>query len=61
MNKAETRQVAIIKTHHAIGNITSAALGLSALIRSAMTKRSKQELIAVAEELKLVTHPEFII
>jgi hypothetical protein len=61
MNKSETRQIAIIKTHYGIGNITSAALGLSALIRCAMTAKSKRELLEVAAELNLISHPDFII
>lgn len=61
MTKSENRDVALIRMHIAVGNTDSAALGLSALIRSAMTKRSKQELLAVAAELNLTAHPEFII
>lgn len=61
MTKSEHRDLALIRMHLAVGNADSAALGLSALIRSAMTKRSKEELLAAAAELKLTAHPEFII
>lgn len=61
MTKSENREVALIRMHLAVGNTDSAALGLSALIRSAMNSRSKRELMEIAAELKLTAHPEFII
>jgi hypothetical protein len=61
MNKNQQKQVQMIKAHIAIGNIESAARGLSALVRSAMTSKQKQALLQVADELGLQSHPSFII
>jgi hypothetical protein len=61
MNKHQQKQVEILKAHLAIGNIDSVAMGLSALIRSAMTKKQAQTLMQVAEEFGIINHPEFII
>ena len=51
MTKFETKQVETIKIHVALGNIESAALGLSSLIRCARTTKSAVELTAIAEVL----------
>jgi len=59
MTKFETKQVETIRAHVAIGNVESAALGLSSLIRCARTARSMAELMAVAHELNLRNHPQF--
>ena len=59
MTKFETKQVQIIRAHVALGNIESAALGLSSLVRCARTARSVAELMAVAHELNLRNHSEF--
>lgn len=61
MTKTETRQLAIIRTHHALGNINAAALGLSALIRSTRKLNSSFEMMRLAIELDLLTHEDFII
>jgi hypothetical protein len=61
MNKHQQKQIEILKAHLAIGNIDSAAMGLSALIRSAMTKKQSQALMQIAEEFGIINHPEFII
>jgi hypothetical protein len=66
MNKSEAKAVQRIveasKHFDADATITGyAARSLSALIRSAMTKRSKLALLDVARELHVDTHPEFII
>ena len=66
MNKSEAkavqRIVAASKHFDADATITGyAARSLSALIRCAMTKRSKLELLEVARELNVANHPEFII
>jgi hypothetical protein len=61
MNQHQQKQVAMIQAHLSIGNIESAAMGLSALVRSAMTNKQKQALLQVAEELKLKSHASFII
>lgn len=59
MTKFETKQVQTIRAHVALGNIESAALGLSSLVRCARTARSVAELMAVAHELNLRGLPEF--
>jgi len=61
MNKSEAKAVVNARLHAAIGNEGAAARTLSALIRSAMTKRSAAAILAVARELHVDTHPEFII
>jgi hypothetical protein len=59
MTKFETKQSAIIETNVAIGNTVSAARMLSSLIRVARTDKSRRDLIALAEGLRLAGHPEF--
>jgi hypothetical protein len=61
MNKSELKAVFNARLYIAMGNEGAAARSLSALIRSAMTKRSKLALLAVARELHVDTHPDFII
>ena len=60
MTKAEIKELDNIELHLMLGNKASAALGLSALFRSAMTKKSKQELLNVALKLDLLNHPDFV-
>lgn len=61
MNKTEQRDVEM--AIHAInsGMFDFAARSISAAIRSAVTKKSKDELLTVAHELQLTGHPDFII
>jgi hypothetical protein len=59
MNKAQARQVAMIEVYLANGMTDTAALSLSALIRSAMTNKSAQELRQLAEQYQLTAHPKF--
>ena len=61
MNKSELREIANIAIMHKIGMIDTVALGLSALIRSARTKKSAQELLEYAEILSVKNHPDFIV
>jgi hypothetical protein len=61
MNKSEIREANKARQYADMGNVGAAARSLSALIRSAMTKRSKLALLDVARELNVDTHPEFII
>jgi len=62
MTKSEQREVAKIKQFCAAGLGTDyAARALSALIRAAMTNRSKIELSRVAADLECQRHPEFIV
>ena len=60
MTKFETKQTDIIRAHIAHGNIVSAARGLSSLVRCARTTKSVNELLAIANELNLRNHPDFI-
>ena len=60
MTKAQSRDVATIRVHLALGNTHAAAAGLSALIRSAMRACDVAELRAIAAELGLTSHPAFI-
>jgi hypothetical protein len=61
MTKSQFRDVSRIRIHAAIGNTHAAAAGLSALIRSALRAGDRAELLAVAAELGLTSHPEFIV
>lgn len=61
MNKQQIREVNLLATYKQYGMTDVIARGMSALIRSAMTKKSKQELIAKAAEFGVTRHPEFII
>jgi len=62
MTKSEKREVAKIKQFHAAGlGVDFVACAMSALIRSAMTNRSKIELSRVAADLECQRHPKFIV
>jgi hypothetical protein len=61
MNKSQQKQVAMIHVYLANDMADTASRSLSSLIRSAMTSKSKAELMALATELKLNDNPEFII
>lgn len=62
MTKSEQREVAKIKQHLAAGlGLDYAARAISALIRCAMTNRSKIELSRVAADIGCQRHPEFIV
>jgi hypothetical protein len=61
MTKNQTKQVAMIEIYIANNMIDTAARSLSSLIRSAMTKTSKSELIKLAQELNLINNSEFIV
>ena len=61
MTKFQTKQVSMINTYIANNMQDTAARSLSALIRSAMTDKSKKELIEIANKLNLAKLPEFII
>ena len=60
MTKFQTKQVSMINVYLANNMVDTAARSLSSLIRSAMTKKSKDELWAIAIALKLASHPDFI-
>jgi hypothetical protein len=61
MNKAQLKQLAMIEIYIDNKMPDTAARSISALIRSAMTSKSKQALIQRAVDLNLVNHSEFII
>lgn len=61
MNKAQKRQVALIEVYLANGMPDTAARSLSALIRSALTSKSRAELLSLAASFGVINHPEFII
>jgi hypothetical protein len=61
MTKQQSKQVEMIHVYLLNGMTDTASRSLSALIRCAMTSKSKNELIALASELKLTDNPEFII
>jgi hypothetical protein len=60
MNKHQKRVVETINIYLANNMIDTAARSLSALIRCAMTAKSKNELMALAVKLNLTNHPDFI-
>jgi hypothetical protein len=61
MTKSELKEVNKIISYHTAGlEIDWVARALSALIRSARTNKSQQELFAVAVKLNADSHPEFI-
>lgn len=61
MTKFEAKEIEKLEKMHAIGGYeTNIALGLSALIRSARTKKSEDELYCLAMNYFCVSkHPEF--
>ena len=61
MTKAQNKQVAMIQIYINNGMLDTAARSLSALIRSAMTKKSKLELINLSIKYDLHNNSEFII
>lgn len=61
MNKSETREVATLAQYHKIGLHDCVARGLSALIRSARTAKSRAALMEYAPIFGVANHPDFII
>lgn len=61
MNKSETREVAKLAVAHKMGMTDMVARSLSALIRSAMTARSRAALMEYADLFGVREHPEFIV
>lgn len=61
MTKSEIREIANIAIMHKIGMNDTVARGLSALIRSARTKKSEIALREYAVIFNVKNHPEFII
>ena len=61
MNKQQAKQVEMAKRYVALGLPDAAARSISALIRCAMSRKSREALMAVAADLNVDKHPEFII
>jgi len=61
MTKAQNKQVAMIQIYINNGMLDTAARSLSALIRSAMTKKAKLELINLSIKYDIHNNSEFII
>ncbi len=62
MKKSEIKAVARLETMWELGGYEqNVAQGLSALIRAAMTDKSRRDLCALAEAWNVTGHPEFII
>jgi hypothetical protein len=63
MTKHQTREVQNVRTYVRMGMDDTAARALSALIRAALRKNDREELMKLAgpQGLGLVNHPEFII
>jgi len=61
MNQSEKRELLTLYTYRRMGLLDTVARGLSALVRAARTKKSRDALIAQADVLEVIGHPEFII
>lgn len=61
MNKSQLKQFAMIQAYVNNGMIDTAARGLSAMIRVAMSNKSRAAMIAAAADLGLINNPEFIV
>ena len=61
MNKAQLKQLAMIEAYIDNKMPDTAARAISAMIRSAMTKKSKEFLMQRAIDLNLTKRPEFIV
>lgn len=61
LNKHEKQEIGKYAVMHKIGMADTVARGLSAMIRAARTKRSRNALLEYAELFGVTTHPEFII
>jgi len=61
MTKQQQKQIEMAQAYLANGMIDTAARSVSALIRSAMSAKSRNALLAFAIENKIQNHPDFII
>ena len=61
MNKSQLKQFSMIQAYVANGMNDVAARGLSAMIRAALSNKSKQAMIQAANDLGLIGNREFII
>lgn len=61
MKKSEIREVSKLAVMHKLGMADTVARGLSALIRAAMTKRSRDALMEYADIFGVRHHPDFVV
>jgi len=62
MKKSEIKAIQSLELMHKLGGYEqNIAQGLSALIRAAMTNKSRQELLQYAEFFGVENHPSFIV
>ena len=61
MTKFQSKQMRMIQLYINSGMVDVAARSLSALIRSAMSVKAKNEMLDIARQLNLKNHPEFIV
>ena len=61
MKKSELREITKLAVMHKLGMADTVARGLSALIRAAMTKRSREALMEYADIFGVRNNPEFVI
>jgi hypothetical protein len=61
MTKQQKKQIEMAQIYLANGMIDTCARSVSALIRSAMSAKSRNALLAFAIENKIQNHPDFII
>jgi hypothetical protein len=61
MTKSQKRELITLHAMHALGMHDTVARGLSALIRSAMTKSQVHELMDYAVQFGVLSHPDFIV
>lgn len=61
MKKSELREITKLAVMHKLGMADTVARGLSALIRAAMSKRSREALMEYADIFNVRNNPEFVI
>jgi hypothetical protein len=60
MNKSQLREIKTLETMYKLGMIDNVALGLSALVRCAMTRKSRDILYQYAIAWNINNHPQFM-
>jgi hypothetical protein len=60
MNKSQLREIKTLETMYKLGMIDNVALGLSALIRCALTRTSREVLYSYAAAWNVLEHPNFM-
>jgi len=61
MTKSESAECLKLYTYYRLGHIDMVARSLSALIRAAMTAKSRKALWAQVDTFQVKNHPDFII